>query len=107
MGGGFGGFMAAGGPVQPSRAYIVGEQGPELFVPGSAGRIVPNKEIQGRGGVTVNQNFSMSGIDIGSQETVRRIFRQAAAQMRSGAADMLTFAGASGDQTTKNERRAY
>lgn len=30
---------ATGGPVSPGRGYLVGEQGPELFVPTSAGRI--------------------------------------------------------------------
>lgn len=30
---------ATGGPVGPGRAYMVGERGPELFVPTSAGRI--------------------------------------------------------------------
>jgi hypothetical protein len=39
---GFGGARAAGGPVDRGRAYLVGEQGPELFVPRSAGGIVPN-----------------------------------------------------------------
>ena len=33
------------------RAYLVGEQGPELFVPGSSGSVVPNGEF---GGVTIN-----------------------------------------------------
>lgn len=33
---------AAGGPVQAGGAYLVGEQGPELFVPKSSGTIVPN-----------------------------------------------------------------
>lgn len=47
----FGGFRANGGPVMPSRAYVVGERGPELFVPSSAGNIVPNG---GGGGVEVN-----------------------------------------------------
>jgi hypothetical protein len=32
---------ATGGPVSPGRAYQVGERGPELFVPTSAGNIVP------------------------------------------------------------------
>lgn len=32
---------ATGGPVAPGRGYLVGENGPELFVPGSAGRIEP------------------------------------------------------------------
>jgi hypothetical protein len=30
---------AIGGPVSPGRAYLVGERGPEFFVPTSAGRI--------------------------------------------------------------------
>jgi phage-related minor tail protein len=30
---------ATGGPVSPGRAYVVGERGPELFVPGSAGQV--------------------------------------------------------------------
>lgn len=38
----FGGFRARGGPVRPGQAYVVGEQGPELFVPGASGSIVPN-----------------------------------------------------------------
>ena len=38
----FGGPRAAGGPVNPSSYYVVGEKGPELFVPDSAGTIVPN-----------------------------------------------------------------
>ena len=30
---------ATGGPVSPGRAFVVGERGPEVFVPTSAGRI--------------------------------------------------------------------
>lgn len=32
---------AVGGPVTPGRAYLVGERGPELFVPTASGRIAP------------------------------------------------------------------
>jgi len=32
---------ATGGPVSPGRPYMVGEQGPEVFVPGAAGSIAP------------------------------------------------------------------
>lgn len=38
---------ATGGPVSPGRAYMVGERGPELFVPTGAGRV----EASGGGGV--------------------------------------------------------
>lgn len=33
---------ATGGPVSPGRGYVVGENGPELFVPTSSGRIAAN-----------------------------------------------------------------
>lgn len=32
---------AIGGPVSPGRPYLVGERGPELFVPAASGRIEP------------------------------------------------------------------
>lgn len=32
---------ATGGPVSPGRGYVVGERGPELFIPTSAGRVNP------------------------------------------------------------------
>jgi phage-related minor tail protein len=36
------GARASGGPVAADNAYLVGEQGPELFVPGSSGAIASN-----------------------------------------------------------------
>lgn len=44
---------AAGGPVYAGQPYIVGERGPELFVPNSSGRIIPNGGF-GTPEVTVN-----------------------------------------------------
>jgi hypothetical protein len=41
---------AAGGPVNPSSTYLVGERGPELFRPSAAGAIVPNNEISSAAG---------------------------------------------------------
>jgi hypothetical protein len=37
----FGGGKAAGGPVSSNSTYMVGEKGPELFVPSSSGTIIP------------------------------------------------------------------
>ena len=45
---------AAGGPVMGGTPYIVGERGPELFVPGSSGSIVPNHAMGGGGVQTIN-----------------------------------------------------
>ena len=39
---GFGGRRAKGGPVQPGKAYLVGEEGPEVIVPGQSGMVIPN-----------------------------------------------------------------
>jgi tape measure domain-containing protein len=50
--GGVVGGKAAGGSVHAGSAYIVGEGGPELFVPRTGGKIVPN--AAGGGGVTLN-----------------------------------------------------
>jgi hypothetical protein len=41
----FGGQKAKGGPVDAGRVYMVGEQGPELFVSDTAGSIVPNNQL--------------------------------------------------------------
>jgi hypothetical protein len=43
----FGGFRAKGGPVSPGKAYVVGEQGQELFVPQVPGTIVPAFQSNG------------------------------------------------------------
>jgi len=46
---------AIGGPVAASAAYLVGERGPEIFIPNGAGRIVPNA---GGGGSTIVLNIN-------------------------------------------------
>ena len=50
------GERAMGGPVMKNRPYIVGEKGPELFVPGATGNIVPNDALGGGRAVTYNIN---------------------------------------------------
>lgn len=53
----FGGGKAIGGPVDTSHAYLVGEKGPELFVPKTAGTILPNGTA---GAITVNVSMPQS-----------------------------------------------
>jgi len=53
----FGGARQHGGPVSAGSAYLVGEQGPELFVPGTSGSVSPG------GGVTVNYSPVIQAID--------------------------------------------
>jgi len=56
---GYGGARASGGPVGGSNAFLVGERGPELFIPNTAGTVVSNEASGSRmGGATVNFNIS-------------------------------------------------
>lgn len=59
------GTRAHGGPVSSGQTYLVGERGPEMFVPNVSGTIVPNNQM---GGVTVSNVFQIS---TGVAETVR------------------------------------
>jgi tape measure domain-containing protein len=57
------GFRESGGPVTAGKPYVVGEKRPELFVPNSSGRIipqVPNVMSQGGGGTTVHAPVSIT-----------------------------------------------
>lgn len=65
------GARAQGGPVSPGQPIIVGEQGREVFVPSTAGRIVSNKAIDGAGAVgagrmavTVGGEFVLRGTNL-------------------------------------------
>jgi hypothetical protein len=51
---GFGG-LATGGTAYANTPYIVGEQGPEVFVPGKTGTVIPNNQLN-MGGITININ---------------------------------------------------
>jgi len=53
---------ANGGTVASGRPYMVGERGPELFVPGAQGNIVPNNAM-GSANVTVNVDASGSSVE--------------------------------------------
>lgn len=58
---------AIGGSVQRGQTYMVGERGPEMFIPNASGSIVPNDQMGNGGGTTiVNLNIST-----GVAQTVR------------------------------------
>ena len=52
---------ALGGAVSAGRPYMVGERGPELFVPGAQGNIVPNDAM---GSTSVVVNVDASGTEV-------------------------------------------
>lgn len=59
--------FADGGDPPVGKISMVGERGPELFIPKTAGTIIPNNMLQGNSGQTINYNgpyiASMSAID--------------------------------------------
>lgn len=69
FGGLFGGFFASGGQPPTGKVSVVGEQGPELFVPNTSGTIIPNDALGG-GGETINLTQTFIGVD---DQIVRKI----------------------------------
>jgi hypothetical protein len=57
---GFKGFRANGGPVGAGNAFLVGERGPELFVPNQSGRIMNNSAMIGAGGMQIIPTLEFS-----------------------------------------------
>lgn len=76
---------ATGGPVSPGRAYRVGENGPELFVPTSSGRIIANGA--GAGGRDVRVTINVNAPQGGAPEALARSARQIARNVRSALSD--------------------
>lgn len=71
---------ATGGPVAPGRGYVVGERGPELFVPTSAGRI-ENTLPAGARDVRVNITIAAPA-GMGAPQALQRSSRQVAGAVR-------------------------
>lgn len=89
QGGGFfgalfgGGGKAEGGSVTPGVGYLVGERGPERFVPDVAGKIIPSGESAGGGaqGNTMNASIAVHVHGAKDVDSFRRAGPQIAAQM--------------------------
>lgn len=66
----FGPGLASGGPAIDGRAYLVGERGPELFVPNTSGFVMDNGSTRaamaGAGGGNVVVNVTVHASDAGS-----------------------------------------
>jgi lambda family phage tail tape measure protein len=60
---------AAGGSVTNNTPYLVGERGPEVFVPSGSGTIIPNGQVGSMGGQTNVTNNYINAIDVKSFET--------------------------------------
>lgn len=77
---------ATGGPVSPGRGYLVGERGPELFVPTSSGRVEPSLA----GGPPRDVNVSIRVVapqGASAPESLRRSSRQVAQAVKRALAE--------------------
>ena len=72
---------ATGGPVSPGRGYLVGERGPELFVPTSAGRIGASGTGSGARDVKVSISI-VSPPGSSAPQSLQRSGRQVASAVR-------------------------
>jgi hypothetical protein len=71
---------ATGGPVSGGRSYVVGERGPELFVPSSGGRI---EAIPGGRGRDVRVAISVVSPSTNEPQALRQSSRQIARAVRN------------------------
>jgi tape measure domain-containing protein len=79
----FGGFKANGGPVSSGQTYMVGERGPELFVPGRSGTIVANDKMGG-GSTNVVVNVDAKGSSVeGNEQGANQLGRVISAAVQS------------------------
>jgi phage-related minor tail protein len=73
---------ATGGPVAPGRGYVVGERGPELFVPTSSGNVVPSGG-EGRSSREVRVSINVAAPAGGNApQALQRSSRQVASAVR-------------------------
>ena len=90
----FGGPRANGGPVSAGKAYMVGERGPELFVPNGSGAIMPNERLsaKGTGGTSVTVNYHIAaGV---SRSELAPILESERRRLKAEIPDMVRRGGA-------------
>ena len=71
---------ATGGPVAPGRAYMVGERGPELFVPTASGRV---ETLGPAGGREVRVNVTINTASGGEARALGASSRQVARAVKA------------------------
>jgi len=80
----FGGGRANGGPVSRGTSYVVGERGPELFVPNTSGKIIPNGGSSG-GGSTINLTVNGAIDAEGTARTIIDVLNRSSSRGTLGA----------------------
>ena len=89
------GFRANGGPVTGGSAYVVGERGPELFIPNGSGSIVSNSNMNqggGSAGSSINVNYNIAaGV---TRTELAPILEQERRRLKAEIPDMVRRGGA-------------
>jgi hypothetical protein len=89
------GMRAMGGPVSSGSPYIVGERGPELFVPHASGSIVSNSNMNqggGSAGSSININYNIAaGV---TRSELAPILEQERRRLKAEIPDMVRRGGA-------------
>lgn len=68
---------ASGGPVSGKTPYLVGERGPELFVPNNSGNIVPNNRLNNaQVAAPVTNNYITNNINALDSKSVAQVFAE-------------------------------
>ncbi len=78
---------ATGGPVSPGASYLVGERGPEVFVPTSSGTIANTSDTGSARDVQVRINLSHAATS-SAPTAMRRSSRQIASAVRRALVDL-------------------
>lgn len=78
---------ATGGPVAPGAAYVVGERGPELFVPTSSGRIETGGGGGGGGARDVRVAITVNAAAASAPSALAQSSRQVARAVKAALAD--------------------
>ena len=84
----FGGGKATGGAVNSSQSYLVGERGPELFVPNTGGRIIPNNSMGGQS-IVINVNAPSAIDEEGFTRSIINALNQTQARTGAGAGQLV------------------
>ena len=85
LGGVLGGLFASGGQPPVNKISVVGERGPELFVPRSAGTVIPNNQIGGESvtnNIVVNVDASGTSVE-GNDSDANQFGEQLAAAIQA------------------------
>lgn len=80
----FGGARANGGSVTAGNAYLVGERGPEPFIPSTSGTVLPTSSLLGGGGDTHQYVFHPNSINSNDPAAVERSVKRAIEAARPG-----------------------